>query len=218
MKLSEFPSRLDGVQINARAETIQRYRAGKRREQALEEVVLSAMRDGVYYLKAFAKGRCDDGELVSIAYTALNRAAIRFDPKHGTAFMTFAKAFLRGALFREWKKQSRAPAGTDSIDRFDDRVDDTDGESEDKIIPKSLQEEPDFDAVHLKELWKRFEPYLNRLSPLERQVIDLRYMRGLKFSEIAELLHHRKQNYQAIHQRAIRKLRLFIGVKEQPDE
>jgi DNA-directed RNA polymerase specialized sigma24 family protein len=39
-------------------------------------------------------------------------------------------------------------------------------------------------------------------------------MHGLKFSEIAEILHHRKQNYQQLHQRALQKLRLFIGVEE----
>lgn len=219
MKLSEFPSRLDDIEIKTRAEIVQRYHAGKRRDKAVEEIVLASMRDAIYYLKAVSKGRSDDGELVSIAYAALFRAALRFDPSHGTRFMIFAKAFLRGALFREWKKQNRAGATVESIDRYADKIDEPehfgnpDEHEFNVLIPKQLREEPDFDVVHLKEIWEKFKPYLNRLNPLEQQVIDLRYMHGLKFSEIAELLHHRKQNYQAIHQRAIKKLRLFAGIK-----
>lgn len=223
--MNEFPPRLDEAEIKVRAEIIQKFKGGKKRDRALEELTLSAMRDAVYYLKAFSRGRNDDGELVSLAYAALYRASLRFQPDHGTTFMRFAKAFLRGALFREWRRASRGPKTSETIDHYDDRMqseEETGPWSEEAdaaaVVPKSLQKETDFDQVHLKEIWERFEPYLRRLSPLEQLVIRYRYMHGLKFSEIAEILHHRKQNYQQLHQRALQKLRLFIGVEKKTDE
>jgi RNA polymerase sigma factor (sigma-70 family) len=214
IKMSEFPGRMSDAELRACYTTPPgKVRRKSARDAALNKIVLSSMRDGVYYLKSLARGRNSDSELVSIAYSALLRAALRYDPKKLTPFMTFAKAFLRGTLFREWRRQNRANGRVDHLDKLVESAEPgAQLEEAPPRVPKELQTEPEFDEIHLREIWDKFEPYLSRLNRLERMVIEYRYMRGWKFSEMGRHFKRSKQNYQAIHHRAILKLRKALGV------
>ncbi len=55
---------------------------------------------------------------------------------------------------------------------------------------------------------------LERLEPHEQRVMDLRYFKGLKFNEIANLLGKGESAVKVEHHRAIRKLRKFLGYEK----
>lgn len=55
---------------------------------------------------------------------------------------------------------------------------------------------------------------LELLEPHEQKVMDLRYFKGLKFQEIANLLGKGETAVKVEHHRAIRKLRKFLGYEK----
>lgn len=55
---------------------------------------------------------------------------------------------------------------------------------------------------------------LERLEPHEQRVMDLRYFKGFKFLEIANLLGKGESAVKVEHHRAIRKLRKFLGYEK----
>lgn len=169
-----------------------------------EPVVLGFIRESVRYGRKCCRGSFDDGELISICYSALQQAAKNFDAAHGIAFFSFAKQYVRGAISREWRKRdtvknSSAHETTEEIQR-----------------PKEQVVLPDFDSVFVREEWELLWPAMQkRLNDIERMVIVLRYRAGFSFEEIGKLRGVTRQAIQRTHRESIVKLRKAMSHKQE---
>jgi len=190
-------------------------------DAALEKLVLHTIKESVIYSRRVCRGRFEDGELMSICWDALRRAAKNFDPAR-QRFFAYAKPYVRGAINREWASRDVVknsslhetevelrPVKPTSLDR-------PDGEYEPDQIPENLRFErlepdsvdPDFKGIDIREHWAVIAPLLAEcLSDRERMTIELHYMSGFTFTKIGSLLNRTKQGVQAIHVRALKKLR-----------
>jgi len=178
----------------------ERHYAGriKRRKgdrEAINFLIEHSLREAVLYLRELSKHQVEDGELVSVSYKALDRAARNFDPKHGRYFH-FAKKALRGLLTEYWRgletvKKAHTTSWDAYIEEGRDRTAsrrgiereiegvDESGEIEGKV-------EPDFSAIDAKEQWEAIEKVIGCLTPFERAVILFIRHTGFSFREAGE--------------------------------
>lgn len=166
------------------------------------------LRESLYYLKKIAKGRFDDGELLSFAYDGLMQAAKNFDPER-CRFFTWAKAHVRGKLFAamrdQTKRSDREWAATPPTHVEDPYT----GEQ----VEHHWVHEPsvDFDheqlnaKIHFSSEIKRIMERV--LKPQELRVVSMRIWRDLRFREIGEELGFSTSRAQAVYERAIRLVR-----------
>ena len=180
--------------------TIRKFKAGAKREEALEALILGNMRDAFFYSRRCAYGKLPDEEIFSICFAALSRAAVRFDPKQGR-FFAYCKPYLRGSVCRAWKSKDAVRNGgrTESLDIVP-------GE-EGEPMPEETSVDPEFDRIDLNEKWDLVRPLLGKLSEAERRVLELHYNGGMNFREIGALLGVTRSATQGTHMRALRKIR-----------
>jgi RNA polymerase sigma factor (sigma-70 family) len=180
--------------------TVRKFKAGAKREAALETLILGNMRDAFFYSRRCAYNKLPDDEVFSICYAALSRAAVRFDPKQGR-FFAYCKPYLRGSICRAWRSKDAVRNGgrTESLDHTPD-VDDEPLAEENAI-------DPEFGRIDINEKWELVKPLLTKLSEAERRVLELHYNGGMNFQEIGELLGVTRSATQGTHKRALRKVR-----------
>ena len=145
-------------------------------------------------------------DVQSVALCALCEAARRFDRRKGVKFRTFAYLRVRGALFdfvrREKKRMHRyAPEqlGFKIIPPAD---------SEDEIDVCDLDARSQEDYSEWLRFKKRLAVLLRRLPLSQREIVRLKYFRGLNYDEIAALLGGKSRTWVSLHHsRAIDDLR-----------
>jgi len=169
-------------------------------------VVLGFIRESVRYARKVCRGSFEDGELVSICYSALTQAAKKYSSSHGIGFFAFGKQYIRGAVAREWGKRDIVKHSSEH-------------EINETGFEKPCENDvalPDFDGIYSKEEWELVYPAIQkRLNAIERMVIVLRYRAGFSFEEVGRLRGVTRQAIQRTHREAILKLRKALSHKKE---
>jgi RNA polymerase sigma factor (sigma-70 family) len=201
-------------------------------EAALNELVISVMRQALLYTARTCRGVIPEDVRVSLCYARLRRAALRFDPEK-QRFFPFAKAGLRGAMQTYWKTQGavRNAGGTVSLDTLvgwngtgtDDRraqifetADYPDREIDDQIeVREHLTGETveaETDAIQARDEWAEVDKVVgDRLTSRHRTVLSLMYRGGLNGVEIGALLGVSRSRVQVLHAEALKIIRDVIA-------
>ena len=191
-------------------------------EDALNELVLRNMREAILYTRCVSRN-VEPGQLMSICYDALRRNAKRFDPAR-QRFFAFAKAGLRGALYRNYNKEiapSRVkheellPLTEKKIARKDSSEVVTDMPDYEPVRKDQIVE-PDMEGVFTRDRWELVKPVVEQsCSAQEKMVLNLTYVSGLNFQEIGGLLGVTRSAIQRTHWRAVKKLRSVLSRRKQ---
>lgn len=194
------------------------------RTQDLEHInrlVLSVMRDAVLYAGRCARGRVPAGELFSLCYSALCKAAPRFRPG-GIRFFAYAKQDIRGEIARYWK--SLDVVKNASLHEDPDVDPPTMSyklavTSDEYVAPEEAGElehderncaEPEFDMMNIRERLALIQPLMHTyLNERERTVLSLFYESDFNFEQICKMMVPRvsRSAIQNTHGRALRKIR-----------
>jgi len=187
----------------------------------VEELVLGSMREAILYAGRCARGRIEPGELFSLCYCALSKAAPRFRPG-GIRFFAYAKQDIRGEIARYWKsldvvkhasehESDECPVAvirknfTDGAEECETELHEVDVEP---IEPQHV--EPEFEMINIRERWAIVAPLLHKcLNERERMVLSLVYESGFNFEQIADMVVPAvsRSAIQNTHGRALRKIR-----------
>jgi len=186
----------------------------------VEQLVLGSMREAILYAGRCARGRIEPGELFSLCYCALSKAAPRFRPG-GIRFFAYAKQDIRGEIARYWKSLDVVKHASEhesehlpTIIRKTLTDGSEEGENEttqvdvEPIEPQHV--EPEFDMMNIRERWAIVSPLLHKhLNERERMVLSLVYESGFNFEQIADMVVPAvsRSAIQNTHGRALRKLR-----------
>jgi RNA polymerase sigma factor (sigma-70 family) len=184
----------------------------------INTLVLHNLREAVPYALFCCRCSLSEAEVLSLCYTALRKAAVRFKPG-GIRFFAYAKQDVRGEIARYWKSlkvvhnaKEHESEPVDRINRnetYGDRGEERliEDDSEGPIEPDYV--EPEFDKIHLREQWEQLVPLLRDLNARERMVIMLHYESGFSRKQIADMLVPRvtRQTIDNIYKTALGKLR-----------
>jgi RNA polymerase sigma factor (sigma-70 family) len=187
-------------------------------EHAVNELVMANMHEAALYTRSISRN-LDEGTLISICYETLVRNAKRFDPSR-QRFFAFAKAGLRGALYRNYNKETQhhpAPEVEIKSQKFVPRVEGENGDMPDyEPINDALVAEADYQTIFTRDQWANIQPIVaQKCSDRERMVLVLNYLSGLNFQEIGHLLGVTRSAIQRTHWRAIKKLRHALSRQRQ---
>jgi RNA polymerase sigma factor (sigma-70 family) len=188
------------------ADTARAYATGQRRRAALETLVLSNLRDAFFYARRCCRGSMPDDDIYSACYSALCRSAVNFKPRWKRYF-AFSKPYIRGSISRAWRKRDVVKNASEH-------------ESEDDTVlhhppVEDPAVDPEFNAIHIREVWNIVEPLLKNLSKQEREVLRLHYNKGLNFVEIARLYRLSRERIRQIEARALRTLRTRLWSRKE---
>lgn len=160
------------------------------RRKDKEELVLRSLREAVLYMREMSKHKVEDGELVSLAYRALERSARNFKPNRGHRFFHFAKKALRGCLAEHWRSldpvKHGKSVGWDT--QLEDETKNRHPDLEDPETTSEMEGRVDFDytIIDWEERWDEVLLAMNTLSRFERAIILFIKSTGLTFRETAE--------------------------------
>lgn len=221
--IDQFPKQ--GLSRESETSLSARIQSGS--EAALNELVLSVMRQALLYTARTCRGVIPEDVRASLCYARLRRAALRFDPEK-QRFFAFAKAGLRGAMQTYWKTQGavRNAGETVSLDALVGwtgtsmsvgrtrifEMADTDLETEDQIeIREHLTGETveaETEAIQSRDEWSVVDKIVgDRLTPRHRMVLSLMYKGGLNGVEIGALLGVSRSRVQVLHAEALKIIR-----------
>lgn len=206
-------------------EKILAARITKGDEEAANELVLRNMREAILYTRCVSKN-VEQGVLMSLCYETLLRNAKRFDASR-QRFFAFAKPGLRGALYRNYNKESAhqppfkpdvvpAPEGKklNHGDSTEERASQREEECYDSQSGQIV--EPDMESIFTRDRWELVKPVIaQKCSEQEQMVLTLTYVSGLNFQEVGDLLGVTRSAVQRTHWRAVKKLRTELGRRKQ---
>jgi len=184
-------------------------------ESDKNELTMSAMRQAIPYMRKCCRGKLSEGELYSLAYAGLLKAAKNFRPG-SLRFIGYAKPYLRGEISREWKSRDVVKSASlheskpEYLKAKHDVEDRSNAWTIEKGDPLPDSVEPEFELIELHEKWSFAEPIIAHcLNEHERTVLALHYSGGLSFEEISAMLVPRvsRSAVEAVHSRALRKVR-----------
>jgi RNA polymerase sigma factor (sigma-70 family) len=196
----------------------------KGNEGDLNELVMRNMREAFLYTRGMARS-LDEGALISVCYEALMRNAKRFDPAR-QRFFAFAKAGLRGAIYRNYNKAKaghpakgvqckpvgerthvhRDPAIVSPLEAMQDY---------EQVSPENVIES-DMEGIFTRDRWELVKPIVaQKCSEQEKMVLTLTYESGLNFQEQGDLLGVTRSAIQRTHWRAVKKLRTELTRRKQ---
>lgn len=202
-------------------------------EESHSKLVLYNIREAFLYARYVCRAKLHDEEVLSAAYLALTQAVQNYKPgtKAGIRFFAYAKPYVRGVIFREWKSRDVVKnAKHESLDvplrdsvRWGRSVepDQHDGPWTFSDVYKHELEptghcDPDFESIALHEKMDVLKPLIKTaLSEHERMVIELAYFGNFNFEDIGRKLGVTGAAVQNTHTRAIRKLRDAAAQKPQ---
>jgi RNA polymerase sigma factor (sigma-70 family) len=212
---------LTGLPEHPMTEEEERNCAKWHNKESLDRMVLSVMRDAILYAGRCARGRIPPGDLFSLSYSALSKAAPRFRPG-GIRFFAYAKQDIRGEIARYWKSLDvvksaslhaddeweipNTPLPTKMV-HDDEFV--VPGESRDDELEQNFVE-PEFDMINIRERLAIVQPLMHKhLNERERMVLSLFYESGFNFEQICKMVVPRvsRSAIQNTHGRALRKIR-----------
>lgn len=232
--LKEFPESL----MTAQEEADLARRGG---EDAMNELVIANMRRALLYTQTVDRGKIDLQTLVSLCYQELSMSAPRFDPRFKKRFFAFAKAGLRGRLYRHWNSKDVVRNQTEqiSLDALaqpsNTEVLTAKGSAASKI-QQTMEDDPNlteelrsstrelttgevasfgFEQVMNRDQWAAIRKRLDGvLSEHEWMIIDLTYKGQLNFREIGVLLGISRSRVSRYHVLALRRLRCAVRLDE----
>lgn len=173
-------------------------------EKAKTELVMRSLMEAIFYGRKVSKGTMTDEELLSLSFVALTQAAKNFKPGK-QRFFTYGKVYCRSQIFKAMRGLDLVKNAYLHETPVEDCVDDKAEEG---------THEPEFDLIHLKEIWKEIEPIMDEcFSEQERAVLTMRYSSGYCFREIGRLLGVSGSAADGAHARALKKLRRALAGK-----
>lgn len=170
-------------------------------EGKTDELIERTLKPAVEWAPRASQGKIEAGELLSIVYGALVKAARNFVPSKGE-FLAFSKPFIRFAIFQHWKDEAGSqplPGDVETTEDFDGSV----------IIKEPACVESDAG----RDTWELLQPELQKLSEQNRQIIELYYGENMSFTEIARKWGVSKAAVSMRHQWALRELRSKLASK-----
>jgi RNA polymerase sigma factor (sigma-70 family) len=197
-----------------------RIRKNPKDHKAIAFLVEHSLREAVLFLRDVSGGRLQDGELVSIAYKALERSARSYQPSKGKRFFYFAKKALRGVLIEHWRAQETVRHGQTSLS-WDDAVaasqnrkkhpDIADDESTSELEGRT---EADFSGMHKKESYQQVLRAMKCLTKFEKALVLFVRSTGYSFQETAETFGCSRAWVGLCWNRAVDKLRAVLVKNE----
>lgn len=200
-------------------------------EASLSKLVLHNIREAFLYARYVCRAKLTDEEVLSAVYLALSQAVQNYKPgtKAGIRFFAYAKPYVRGVIFREWKSRDVVKNGKhESLDIYCPRPPQWIPTERDDGGPGQYDEdlryerdpaghcEPDFATIAMHEKLDVLKPLIRTaLSEHERMVIELAYFGNFNFEDIGRKLGVTGAAVQNTHTRAIRKLRDAAAQKPQ---
>lgn len=188
-------------------------------EDSRNELALHNMREAFFYALACAHSLPPD-EVYSLCYKALLAATRNFKPGRTSRFFAFAKPYIRGEIYRTFKRYkivkesetTQIPIETrcETDDQWRPTSDPT---TDFDAFQKATSIEPDFQSIMANDEWASLKPFLAALKEKERMVLQLFYQSGLNFREIGDLLNVSRSDIQATHANAIKKVRCQVSRK-----
>lgn len=202
--------KLTPAQEDALAKRIQK--SNKMDSESVNVLVLHNMREAFAYAYSVSKGNLEDGEVLSLCYSALRKAAFNFKPAQ-IRFFGYAKPYVRGEVclrFEDLKvvKHSEHLPLTPEDMHGDEAPDcETIQRDPEQSFPMPAVVDDHLPALYKKEDWERMRPIFSKLTEQERMVLELKYEGGYNFREMGELLDVSRSATEATHSRALRKIR-----------
>lgn len=183
-------------------------------DEAREQLVMRSMRDAFYYALSIVSDpsayNLDETVIFSLCYSALDRAAKNFKIGFSTRFIRYAKPYIRGEIFKEWRDSTAVREFP--VESAEDPIEEP-GTSGTKWVES---ENFDFDGLHIRELWKEIQPIIKTLTIQEQVVLELRYSGDLDFSSIGRLMSKpvSREVVRKNHARALKKIRSALLQKK----
>lgn len=186
----------------------------------------------------------DYDDIVAAAYLGLCDAAYRFDPSKGANFRTFSFLRIRGEMFdllrrfiptprkraEEKKTETEHDTASESICWNDELYADDQVHEALGVVVHGIPQLPDCELSYLddqspsyiceqRESDRQMQSMIRELSPIEQQVIFLKYYEELSFSQMSAVLNGaHKSGLSRVHRRAIRRMREFVDIENSFDE
>lgn len=201
-------------------------------EEARNELCLHAMHEAVPYARKVCRSALPDGEIFSLCWGGLMKAAKAPFKPGVTRFFAYAKVSVRRAICDEWRSKDvvknssvneSEPRYTNQTHHngYEDGTFRADGDYPENLMSASpegnlnhyefdtRQNDPDIvDQIDIAERWKIVEPIMReKLSKIEFMTLDLHYRGEMNFQEIADLLKVVREATRLAHIRALKKLR-----------
>jgi RNA polymerase sigma factor (sigma-70 family) len=173
---------------------VKAIRTGKpaARAKAINFMIEHSLREAVLFLREVSKSKLSDGELVSVAYKALERSARSYRPEKGKRFFYFSKKALRGVLIEYWRSLETVKHGNSAMS-WDEAITLERGKKmhpdiEDLETTSELEgrTEADFPAIHRAEDFQRVMAAMKCLTKFERALVLFVRATGFSFRETAE--------------------------------
>ncbi len=187
------------------------------RQDAINFLVERSLRESVLLLRKMSKGRLGDGDLISIAYKALERSARSYSPVHGKRFFYFAKKALRGVLIEHFRGNQVVKHSEFSAMNWDEAAvtckpkkmhpDIEDVETTSELEGRS---EPDFSSIYQKEDFQQVMKAMKCLNKFERGIVLFIRSTGYSFRETAEEFGCSRAWVGLCYNRAVEKLRAVL--------
>jgi RNA polymerase sigma factor (sigma-70 family) len=187
--------------------------------KAKELMVVHTLREAVIFLRELSGGRQTDGELVSVAYKALERSARGYRPEKGKRFFYFAKKALRGVLVEHWRsletvKHAKQSVGwLEATDRTKARQIHPDLEDLETTHELEGRTEADFGGINQREDFDRVLGAMKCLTKFERALVLFIRATGFGFREAAEEFGCSRAWVGLCYNRALDKLRAVLVKK-----
>lgn len=202
-------------------------------EEARNELCLHAMQEAVPYARKVCRSALPDGEIFSLCWGGLMKAAKAPFKPGVTRFFAYAKVSVRRAICDEWRSkdvvknssinESEPPRYANQTHHrgCEDGTFRADGDYPENLMVASpegnlnhydfdtTQNDPDIaEQIDIAERWKIVEPIMRaKLSKIEFMTLDLHYRGEMNFQEIADLLNVVREATRLAHIRALKKLR-----------
>jgi len=195
-----------------------RIQANPKDADAIEIMVVHSLREAVLFLRELSHGKLTDGELVSIAYKALERSARSFQPGRGHRYFYFAKKALRGVLIEHWRALDTVKHGKASVPWEEamtqkprkQHPDLDDAETTNELEGRT---EADFSGIYEREDWERVQAAMKCLTKFERALVLFIRATGFSFRETAEEFNCSRAWVGLCYNRALDKLRAVLVKK-----
>jgi RNA polymerase sigma factor FliA len=205
--------------------------------ESLEKLLMHNVREAFFYARHFCHGKLPEEEILSAVYKALSRAVRNYKPgtKAGIRFFGYAKPYVRGGIFKEWKfkdvvkhAKHETLAGAITEDRPRNSDDEPERKDDCNLLAQLTQKlrgnfenfkyaepsmEPEYDVIDLRERLKLVRDAMRNLTDHERMVVELVYLGHLDFRTVAEHLGVSRSAIRNTHTLALQKIRVNLGRK-----
>jgi RNA polymerase sigma factor (sigma-70 family) len=196
-----------------------RIKKNPKDSDAIEFLVVHSLREAVLFLRELSRGRQSDGELVSIAYKALERSARSYAPAKGKRFFYFAKKALRGVLIEHWRSLETVKHANASVN-WEEAATQIKSHKlhpdlEDPEATSSLEGhiDADFSSIYSKEDFERVLEAMKCLTKFERALVMFIRATGFGFREAADEFGCSRAWVGLCYNRALDKLRAVLQKK-----